>query len=200
MPWLAVVLLATFLAVVFPLRSLIRTRRYDASGRPDWRAPRPRSWWLADLLFLSGFATLFAGAVLEGLGVVDPVIGPGTAQLVLGALTLVAATALAEWAQLTMGPAWRPDIPPIEHGELVTGGPFQVVRNPNYVAMLAAGLGAWLLAADVVTSAGWVVLLASLMLTARVEEPTLLARYGDRYREYAARVGRFVPGVGRLRA
>lgn len=199
MPWLAAVLLTTFLILVFPLRSRIRRRRYGSAGRADWRSSRPRSWWLADLLFLCGFATLLAGAALEGLGVVDPVVDHGTAQPALGVLTLVAATALAEWAQMTMGPAWRPDIPPIEDGELVTGGPFQVVRNPNYVAMLAAGLGAWLLAPDLVTSAGWVVLLTSLMLTARVEEPTLLARYGDRYREYAARVGRFVPAVGRLR-
>lgn len=33
-----------------------------------------------------------------------------------------------------------------------------------------------------------------------VEEPYLLEAHGDRYRRYAARVGRFVPGVGRLRS
>lgn len=31
-----------------------------------------------------------------------------------------------------------------------------------------------------------------------VEEPYLLEAHGDRYRRYAVRVGRFVPGVGRL--
>lgn len=199
MPWLAAVLVTTFLAVVFPLRSLIGNRRHGTSRRSDWRAPRLRSWKVADLLFLSGFATVLAATVLEGLGVVDPVVEPGTAQLVLGVVMPVAATALAQWAQATMGPAWRPDIPPIEDGELVTVGPFQLVRNPNYVAMLTAGLGAALLAPNLVTLAGWVVLLASLMLTARAEEPLLVTRYGGRYRQYAARVGRFVPGIGRLR-
>jgi protein-S-isoprenylcysteine O-methyltransferase Ste14 len=32
-------------------------------------------------------------------------------------------------------------------------------------------------------------------LRARAEEKVLLAAFGDRYREYAARVKRFVPGV-----
>ena len=31
-----------------------------------------------------------------------------------------------------------------------------------------------------------------------VEEPYLLRTHGDEYRRYASRVGRFVPGVGRL--
>ena len=31
-----------------------------------------------------------------------------------------------------------------------------------------------------------------------VEEPYLLRQHGDAYRNYAARVGRFVPGLGRL--
>ena len=51
----------------------------------------------------------------------------------------------------------------------------------------------------VIVFAGWVVLLASLLLTARAEEPLLLDRYGTRYRDYAESVGRFVPGIGRLR-
>ena len=31
-----------------------------------------------------------------------------------------------------------------------------------------------------------------------VEEPYLLRTHGDAYRAYASRVGRFVPGIGRL--
>ena len=99
-----------------------------------------------------------------------------------------------------MGAAWRPDMPPAETARLVTGGPFRVVRNPNYIAMLAAGLSAVLLAANLVSAVGWAALLMSLMLTARVEEPLLAERYGAPYRAYAARVGRFIPGIGHLAA
>jgi protein-S-isoprenylcysteine O-methyltransferase Ste14 len=36
-------------------------------------------------------------------------------------------------------------------------------------------------------------------LQVRAEEAWLLRTYGDAWRTYAARVGRFVPGLGRLR-
>jgi protein-S-isoprenylcysteine O-methyltransferase Ste14 len=198
MPWLAVALLTIFLVVVFPVRSAIRRRRFGSSGSPDWRAGRPRRWLVADALFLSGFALLIAGPVLEGVGAVDPLVQSNSAATAIGVVLVATATVLAVWAQETMGSAWRPDIPPAAAATLVMSGPFGVVRNPNYVAMLAAGLGAVILAPNLVTVAAWVVSLGSLMLTARVEEPLLADRYGAAYRRYSARVGRFVPGVGRL--
>ena len=47
-------------------------------------------------------------------------------------------------------------------------------------------------------TAATVVLLAAIQVQVRaVEEPYLLAVHGDAYRDYAARVGRFVPRMGR---
>jgi protein-S-isoprenylcysteine O-methyltransferase Ste14 len=51
----------------------------------------------------------------------------------------------------------------------------------------------WLAIAAVATVA------AGLELQVRfVEEPNLVRAHGEEYRDYASRVGRFVPGVGRL--
>lgn len=74
--------------------------------------------------------------------------------------------------------------------------PFAVIRNPSYVAMLAAAAGSVLIAPSLVACAGWVLTLASLMFTTRIEESLLVGRYGDPYRRYTAQVGRFLPGVG----
>jgi len=138
------------------------------------------------------------------LAVAGPVLGnatsPSSGARAAGVALLLAAIALAVWAQETMGRAWRTDIAPDADAGLVTHGPFAVVRNPNYVAMLTAVTGALLIAPGLLGLAGTVALLAGLMLTARCEERVLEATFGDPYRFYAARVGRFVPGVGRLRA
>ena len=198
MPWLAVALLTSFLLIIFPMRSMIRRRRHGDAGRPDWAARRPRAWLLADVTFLSAFALLIAGPAVQGLDVIAPTVDVPDAAFGLAIVLFAGATALAIWSQETMGAAWRPDMPPAESARLVTGGPFRVVRNPNYVAMLAAGLAAVLLAANVVSAVGWATLLTSVLLTARVEEPLLAERYGPAYRSYAARVGRFIPGVGRI--
>jgi protein-S-isoprenylcysteine O-methyltransferase Ste14 len=43
-----------------------------------------------------------------------------------------------------------------------------------------------------------VITLALELQVRAVEEPYLIRSHGDAYRAYAARVGRFLPGIGRL--
>lgn len=72
------------------------------------------------------------------------------------------------------------------------------MRNPIFAAMIPTSLG--LLVPSVVAVAGFAALIAGLELQVRiVEEPYLPRTHGDRYASYASRVGRFMPGVGRLR-
>lgn len=194
-PWLATAWLTAFLLVTFPLRAAIGRLRHGGFARVELRGPRPRRWWIADALFVGAFTALLVGTALQGSGVLFPAI---ETYPIAGVLVLSAATALLMWAQETMGRSWRPAIPPADDACLVTGGPFRVVRNPNYVAMLGASLGAVALAPNAVTVAGSLALHVSLMLTARAEEPLLRARYGAAYEAYGARVGRFAPGIGLL--
>ena len=69
-----------------------------------------------------------------------------------------------------------------------------------FAAMIPAFAGIALLAPNIVTLAGAVLLLVALELHTRlIEEPHLLRVHGEQYTSYAARVGRFLPGIGRLR-
>jgi protein-S-isoprenylcysteine O-methyltransferase Ste14 len=82
----------------------------------------------------------------------------------------------------------------------VVDGPFALVRNPIYAAMIASSAGAALLAPTPLAPAAVATSVAALELQARaVEEPFLAGVHGAPYRRYAARVGRFLPAVGRLR-
>ena len=45
----------------------------------------------------------------------------------------------------------------------------------------------------------WLGAVALIGVQTRAEEEHLLRQHGDRYRVYAAAVGRFLPGIGRLR-
>ena len=76
---------------------------------------------------------------------------------------------------------------------LVTDGPYGWVRHPFYVTVLL-----WLLSASLIT-ANWFVGLLSIFIfaffafRAPLEERKLVERFGDKYREYILRTGRFWP-------
>jgi len=99
-----------------------------------------------------------------------------------------------------MGASWRVGVDVRERTELVTGGLFRFVRNPIFSAMLVALVGLALLVPNAVSLLALVSSFAGLEIQVRrVEEPHLLRVHGERYRAWAARTGRFAPGLGRLR-
>ncbi len=118
------------------------------------------------------------------------------AGLILFAVGLGATLA----AQLAMGNSWRIGVDPDERTELVTTGPFALVRNPIVSAMLPTSLGLVLMVPSWVAIIGFAALVLALELQVRVvEEPYLRRIHGARYADYASRVGRFLPRIGRLR-
>ena len=101
------------------------------------------------------------------------------------------------YAQLDMGESWRVGIDTKETTTLVCTGTFSLVRNPIFAAMVVFTLGETLLAPNPVAIAVFVIFLVAVEVSVRsAEEPHLLRTHGDDYRDYMAKVGRFVPGIG----
>lgn len=192
---LAFGLICAFLLLIFPARAMRRRARFG--GRDRVAAPaRPRGWLLADVLFLAAFGLVVAGPALRAAGWSGSTWSTGVGAPA-GLALLLGAAALAIWAQETMGPAWRPDIAADDRVAIVTTGPFAIVRNPTYIAMVAAASGTLLLAPSWPGIGGVGLLVASLLLTVRYEETELARAHGPTYRAYCARVRRFLPGLGR---
>ena len=85
-------------------------------------------------------------------------------------------------------------------GPLVATGPFALVRNPLYVGNIALWVG-FAVAARLLWLAPVIVVLLAFEYHAivRWEEQLLEARLGEAYREYAARVPRWIPTFNRGR-
>jgi len=79
-----------------------------------------------------------------------------------------------------------------EHS-LVTSGPYRWVRHPLYTAAALAFLGNSLATANAFLFATGFVAIALLILRTSKEEANLIARFGDAYRDYMRRTGRFLP-------
>jgi protein-S-isoprenylcysteine O-methyltransferase Ste14 len=100
--------------------------------------------------------------------------------------------------QAGMGASWRIGVDPDERTELVTTGVFAHVRNPIFSTMVLAQVGMVLLVPTWPSVAALVALIGAVQVQVRaVEEPYLRRGHGGAYAAYAARTGRFLPGVGR---
>lgn len=197
----ALVAYGLYLALAFGARTLIQLRRTGASGFHGISGRPGSPEWIAGVGFVVALLVGAAAPLLALLDLAPPVAAlDGTAGHVAGVVLFAGGLAATLAAQIAMGTAWRIGVDPDERPELVTTGPFGLVRNPIFAAMLPTSLGLVLMVPSVVALAGLAALVLALELQVRVvEEPYLAATLGAPYRRYAARVGRFVPGVGRLR-
>lgn len=121
------------------------------------------------------------------------------ATLVIGLVLVALGVGVAVDAGARLGRTLTPSPIPKAGGQLVTGGVYGLVRHPIYSGLLVLGAGLAVIGASVLHPLAWIALLSVLMVKSRLEERMLSEQYGD-YAAYAARVGRLVPGVGRIRS
>jgi protein-S-isoprenylcysteine O-methyltransferase Ste14 len=198
---LALLLFGFSLILTFGVRIAIQLRRTGSTGVLGFAADATPLEHFAGILFVAGLAMAAAAPLLALLGVLEPItMLDGTVGHVVGAILGVTGVLLTFGAQLAMGDAWRVGVDPEERTELVTSGPFALVRNPIYSAMIPTVFGLALMVPSALAIAAFLTLVTALELQVRlVEEPYLLQVHGDTYADYATRVGRFVPGLGLLR-
>ena len=107
----------------------------------------------------------------------------------LGGMTLC----LLLWTLRTLGKNLTDTVVTRQHHFLVTTGPYRWVRHPFYVCAALVAVAVALVSANAffLVIGGFVVLL--LAVRSRVEEANLLSRFGEDYRKYMDRTGRFFP-------
>jgi protein-S-isoprenylcysteine O-methyltransferase Ste14 len=76
---------------------------------------------------------------------------------------------------------------------LVTNGPYRWVRHPFYVSGALFAFGTAFIAANWFLFVGAVLFIGLIIIRTRTEEEKLLLRFGESYRSYVERTGRFVP-------
>jgi protein-S-isoprenylcysteine O-methyltransferase Ste14 len=105
------------------------------------------------------------------------------------------ATALLTWTLRDLGTNLTDTVVTRRAHTLVTQGPYRWVRHPFYDSIALLILAISLMAAN------WFLLLTScvflglMVVRTRTEEEKLVARFGDAYRGYMERTGRFLPRI-----
>jgi protein-S-isoprenylcysteine O-methyltransferase Ste14 len=143
------------------------------------------SGWLAEKFPGVDFMTHDAGHLLEVMfgWRANPHMGPFhilSTLFILGGFWLLAS-------------AWKVLYQAVQRNELAATGPYARIRHPQYVAFVLVMFGFLLQWPTLITLLMFPMLLWVYVRLAHAEERDAEARFGERWREYAARTPRFIP-------
>ena len=112
----------------------------------------------------------------------------------LGLVLFAFGLASAIWARVEIGRNWGSPMSRRDDPELVTGGPYRLVRHPIYSGILLAGVGT-----AAALSWGWLIAVALaavyFVYSASVEERDLTEHFPDTYPVYRQSTKMFVPFI-----
>ena len=178
--------------VLFPILAYHRLRSQATLEKLD---RRQEGWFILMTLRPVGIAamlSLFAFMIDPEWMAWSSVSLPGWLRW-CGAGLWIPGGLLLVWTLRTLGTNLTDTVVTRRNHTLVTAGPYRWVRHPFYVS------AALLLLASSLLAANWFVLvcgaLTFMLLAIRLkrEEEKLMERFGEAYRAYRERTGRFVP-------
>lgn len=193
MSWLPLILFALFFCVAFVGRSLMLWR---ATGVNPYVLPGgdTAEAYVAGA-FRCALLALLVVLALHGVGA-DAALGAlpwqgAMASFWLGAAVIGIALVWVTLAQHQMGSSWRIGIDHERSTALVSRGVFALSRNPIFLGMRFALLGAVLMVPNAATLAIAVAGELLMQVQTRLEESHLRGLHGTAYASYAARVARW---------
>ena len=192
----ALVLWGAWGVLTLGFRVAIQVKQTGSTGLHGIPPGASASEWAAGILIVAATISGVAAPILQLQGAAPP-LWESTIVRALGGVMGLVGVAATFGAQIAMGKSWRIGVDPGERTDLVTEGPFALVRNPIFTTMIVTMVGFALLIANRTALAAPVGMFVAIELQVRrVEEPYLVKVHGDVYLDYLSRVGRFVPGLG----
>lgn len=165
------------------------------------RAPRGRSRTRAPAAIAGITLQVAALALIWGFRRVPPraplVRGPAAFNMAAAFVCLALAwvsVGLMIWAIRTLGRQWAVSARIVDGHELITTGPYALVRNPVYVGFFGLAI-----ATGGVFTEGWAILaavplfIAGTIVRVRAEERLLRGAFGATFDDYARRVPALIP-------
>lgn len=151
-----------------------------------WPPPQKNSWqfWYVWILYTIGALGVSVVGILDwgSLGLRH------LAVTLIGAVVLLIAVPLGEWGVRTLNVHQTLGL----KGTLLTKGPYNYTRNPQYVAEILIYLGVILVTGSLMALIVGVIMMSWFFMAPLAEEPWLVRQFGKQYEEYRKNVPRFI--------
>lgn len=158
------------------------------------------AFWLRSPWFYLASCALFFGIAYLGWQPLPWTISPATQlwMLVAGSLLYFPGMGFLLWARLTLGKNYFVSTgfgaQLFKDHQLITSGPYAIVRHPMYVGLILAALGS-LLIYFTWTTVYFAIFAPFTLIRAKREETALSEEFGEQWVAYCRRVPRFIPRI-----
>jgi len=114
---------------------------------------------------------------------------------IAGSLITVLGLVGAIWARINLGRNWSGYVTFKEDQDLVTTGPYRIVRHPIYTSLIVMFIGTFLYYGSVLIAIIFVIAAIAFILRTRKEEAIMTRLFGEKYTDYMKRTCRLIPFV-----
>jgi protein-S-isoprenylcysteine O-methyltransferase Ste14 len=111
----------------------------------------------------------------------------------VGAAITVVGLLFAVWARQHLASNWSSSVTIKQGHELITTGPYALVRHPIYTGILTGFLGTAIALSQVRGVIGFVLIFVVLWAKLRMEEEWMRSQFGETYATYAHQTAALVP-------
>ncbi|MGC2448394.1 MAG: isoprenylcysteine carboxylmethyltransferase family protein, partial [Candidatus Sulfotelmatobacter sp.] len=145
-------------------------------------------------LILMILAIVLLGVPQLRLSVVDRRFLQASAWWVwIGAAVTASGLLFSVWGRRYLGRNWSQDVTIKKDHELITGGPYSLVRHPIYTGLLLALFGGALALGEWRGLVAVALVFIALARKLRLEEQWMRVQFGDSYESYSRHVRALVP-------
>ena len=113
----------------------------------------------------------------------------------IAAVLCIAGLAFCVWARFTLGRNWSGVVTLKEGHELITSGPYALVRHPIYTGLLTMFVATVIVEGHVAGLIAVPLVFVSLWIKLRYEEKLMSEKFPNEYAAYQQRVKRLIPFV-----
>jgi protein-S-isoprenylcysteine O-methyltransferase Ste14 len=100
------------------------------------------------------------------------------------------------WAFKTLGENYSQDILIKKNHQLITKGPFRIIRHPQYISQILIDLGGAAATLSYIVAPIAVIQIPFILLRASVEDKLMAKHFGDEFSSYKKKSGFVLPFIG----
>lgn len=186
--------IAVAVVMVFTLATTLY-HRIQAADSGEKISRKDEGYLFAIVLRLSGLCLMIAtiAYVLFPVSVQWASFPLNSSVRWIGVILGIGCSILMHWTLSSLGKNLTDTVVTRAEATLITHGPYRWVRHPFYLTAALLMASVTVLAANWMIGAGSLLVMGLLAVRTPKEEQMLIDRFGQQYRDYMAKTGRFFP-------